>query len=213
MTMKKHLIVTLVIMMTGSMAFAQKKHGGWKDGSAQADKMKTELSLTDQQYASIKSIDEKYKNKFVALRSDSTVNRDTKFKQAKELKTERQKEVYKVLTPEQHAKWQAYKKDQAMMKKEQREKARAEHYEKLKTDLSLTDDQLTKVKDTNERFAAKRRELKKSKTEKSELKKLKAEHEASIKTILSEEQFAKWKAANEKRKDEAREHKGKHRRN
>lgn len=210
--MKKHLVVTLVIMMTGAMAFAQKKHG-WKDGSAQAEKMKTALDLTDQQYASIKSIDEKYKNKFVALRNDSTGNRDAKFKQAKELKTERQKEVYKVLTPEQHSKWQAYKKEQTMMKKVQHEKAKAEHYEKLKTDLSLTDDQLTKVKDTNERFAAKRRDLRKNKTDKSELKKLKAEHEASIKSILSDEQFTKWKAAKEQRKGEAQKRNGKNKRN
>jgi Spy/CpxP family protein refolding chaperone len=176
----------------------------------QAEKMKTELSLDDTQYASIKSIDEKYASQHRMLWKDSTLAREEKAVKHKALRTNQKNEIDAVLTPEQKTKWSAYKEARAEKRKERMNEQRAKRAERLKTALSLTDDQQTKMQQVNDAFKEKlsalRKDSKITKEQKqAELKKISADHEASIKTILSDQQFTKWKEL--KQKD-----KGKHKR-
>jgi hypothetical protein len=187
------------MVMTSTFVFGQKKYGHGR-GEAQVETMKKELVLTDQQYASIKDINAKYKGKHMALRGDSTLKSEAKHDQMKALHKDRQNEIQKVLTPDQQTKWKAYKKQQADLRKEKHKADKAERDAKLKTELSLSDDQFNKLDATNKAFREKYREAKKNNADKTAMKKLADEHEASLKSILSEEQFTKWKAHKEEKK-------------
>jgi hypothetical protein len=205
MIMKKSLMLGAV-MMISTIVFAQHKPGKSHDGEGQAEKMKTELSLSDAQYTSIKSINKKYKDKHNALEKDSTLTGEFRSGQMKNLKKEREKEVYAVLTPEQYAQWKAHKKEESDAKKAQKEEAKAAKDAKMKSDLGLSDEQFTKLDAINDEYKEKRKALEKE-TDKTERKKLAVEHEAKVKTILTAEQFEKWKVYKAEVKEEKKEKK------
>ena len=107
--MKKNVILILLFVFSfASMANAQNK-GDYpkKDKGAMLDKMKEKLSLTDQQVSQIKAIDAKYENEEEAL--------EAKMKSAKDeyraLREKKKAEINKVLTTEQQAKIQEWKKE------------------------------------------------------------------------------------------------------
>lgn len=107
--MKKNVILILLFVFSfASMANAQSK-GDYpkKDKGAMLDKMKEKLSLTDQQVSQIKAIDAKYENEEEAL--------EAKMKSAKDeyraLREKKKAEINKVLTTEQQAKIQEWKKE------------------------------------------------------------------------------------------------------
>ena len=128
--MKKSMLLVGAVMIS-SFIFAQndvatpdkerRDHGG------RGETMKTVLELNDTQISSIKEINKKYGEKGQALKND--------------LGKERQAEINKVLTPEQNKKWTDYKKERADKFTKARE-------DRLKTRLSLSDDQLKTLKST-----------------------------------------------------------------
>ncbi len=77
----------------------------------------------------------------------------------------------------------------------------------MKAELSLTDAQYNKVLDLNKNFTAKAAEARKSSTDKKQtaqaVKALNEEREASLKTILNEDQYKKYVAKKEERKKAA----------
>lgn len=93
--------------------------GGAPDPGARAERLKTELGLTDDQAAKIKAIYEKDQAKNVEemkkLREDTTLSREDKGKKMRELFAATAEEIKPILTPEQQTKW-----------KEEMEKRRAE---------------------------------------------------------------------------------------
>jgi len=199
--MKKSLLL-VAGMMAGSILFAQ-DHQGHKRG--QYESMKTVLSLDEKQDAAIRDINKKHADEYAVLKKDSAQTRDEKKKAGHAIQEQRQKEISAVLTPEQNAKWKAHRKAQAAQRKEQMKQAMEKRDAKLKADLSLSDDQATKMKAADKDFAEKARALgKNGQRDKAEFKKLKADREAKIKTILSTEQYQKWSALK-------KEKKGKHR--
>jgi Spy/CpxP family protein refolding chaperone len=199
--MKANLMVVVAMLMS-SLVFAQGHRNGGGHHGQHADKMKSVLSLTDEQYARVKSIDEKYAAKFSEFRKDSTARRENR-DAMKSLRTQRESEIESVLTPEQNTKWDAHRAEQM---KKHREKRRAHHakmQEHMKSELNLTDDQESRLKSSNEKFRSKLKTW--NDTEKKEnheeFKKYKAEHVAEVKSILTPEQFEKWKSIRkEKRK-------------
>jgi hypothetical protein len=127
MNMKKSLML-VGAMMISSFIFAQQQDAAPQrhDGDRR-ESMKTVLNLDDKQMSSIQEINKKYHEKGQ--------------QQRKGLDQQRQTEISKVLTPEQARKWDSYKKERA-------DKVARMHDERLKKDLSLTDDQLNKLKST-----------------------------------------------------------------
>lgn len=197
-------IMLIAAMMMSTVIFAQ--HPG-KDSIRhrmhRGEQMKTVLSLNDTQYATIKGINKKYAARQFELRKDSAKARDEKFKEAKALRQEKEKEINAVLTPEQQNKWKAYRAARQEKIKAQRQEAAEKHAVRIKTLLSLSDDQLAKLQTVNKEYREKFENLfhehKDSGSDRSEFKKLKAEHDAAIKNILTEEQFRKWTALKEER--------------
>lgn len=203
----KKSFMLVIALMSSTIIFAQKGPGKKHDGEAQAEKMKSELSLNDTQYASIKSINQKYKDKHIAIRKDSTLSKENKMSKMKGLHEEREKEVNAVLTPAQSTKWKTLKKEKTAARKEEHKKEKAERDAKLKSDLSLSDDQFTKLKAANKTFHDKAKNLKKG-TDKAEFKKLHDEHDANVKNILSAEQYQKWQTMKADWKGKRKGHKG-----
>jgi hypothetical protein len=208
--MKKSILI-LVLTMMSTFMFAQHHQGhrkGHGDGSHrnQVEKMKTELSLNDEQYASIKSIDEKYREKHHALKKDSTLAKGSKSTEMKAIHKEREKEITSVLTKDQQEKWKTYQQAKAETRKANHKKEKAERTEKLKTALSLSDDQSSKMEKANQNFHQKMKALKKDRKSKeknmADFKKYRDEHETEIKAILTSEQFEKYETLKQEKRKE-----------
>lgn len=124
--MKKSLML-VGAMMISTFIFAQDVTAPQRHRGNRGETMKTVLALDDKQMGSIEEINKKYHEKGQ--------------EQRKGLNDQRQAEINKVLTPEQSKKWADYKKERA-------NKFATARDQKLKKDLSLSDDQLTKLKST-----------------------------------------------------------------
>jgi Spy/CpxP family protein refolding chaperone len=98
---------------------ARPGRGGPPDAAGRAERLKTELGLTDEQTAKIKAIYEKDQAKnaeeLKKLREDTTLSREEKGKKMREIFAATAEEIKPILTPEQQTKW-----------KEAQEKRRAE---------------------------------------------------------------------------------------
>lgn len=120
--MKKS-IVFLGLMMASSVIFAQRKFDPQAMAARQTEKMKTELTLDDKQYASVKSINDEFANKQQALRGNSALSREDKMKQMKALGMEKNDAIKKVLTADQNTKWEAYRAQQMEHRKKGRNRS------------------------------------------------------------------------------------------
>jgi Spy/CpxP family protein refolding chaperone len=212
--MKKSLMLAGALMMS-TLIFAQNDDDSRGDHHKRrgdrGEEMKTVLSLDDTQYNSIKEINKKYGEKQKALRQDSTMQRDDRFKAHKILQEQRTKEVNKVLTKEQSTKWTSYKKERAEKRKAEFEKRSKERDEKLKSDLSLSDDQLKKLKDARKSTHEKMKDLHEKKAgDKEQYKKVRDEHDAKVKSILTPEQYTKMKDMRAKKGEHKRGHRNRH---
>jgi periplasmic protein CpxP/Spy len=206
--MKK--IITLGLALTISFAMhAQRGQGHQRNpgdaAKAQTEKMKTELNLTDEQYASVRSINFEFAKKASTLRADSSISRDQRHNQLKTIRQEKNAELNKILTKEQQQKWADARKERDIKreaKRGDREGARKEH---LKSTLSLSDDQSARMMDLRKSLHKKVRDVRSDNAltdseKKTRLKALRDEHEASVKSLLSEDQYTKWKEQKASRK-------------
>ena len=203
--MKRSLILAM-LMMVSILTFAQKERKSPVERAAkQTDRMKSELSLSDQQYASIKGINEQYATKREALFKDQSLKGEERKAQSKELRVNQEKEINSVLTPEQKTKLDVLKKERAEKHKAKRIERGKTRAENIKKELALTDDQQQKMLQTTKAFKEKREKIKtdNSLTEenrKAAYKNLKNEYQSEVKGILSEEQFTNWQTMKAERK-------------
>lgn len=105
--MKKR-VVFVGLMMVSTILFAQgggPKHRGFAMGSGRIDRMKSELSLTDDQVTKMKAISEKYVQSFEQLRKDTLITVAASRAKGRKLFADEQSEIKGVLTPVQQAKW------------------------------------------------------------------------------------------------------------
>ena len=199
--MKTRMMVVVMAMLMSSALFAQgRKHGGPHRGEHNADKMKSALNLSDEQYTKVKSINEKYAVKFSEFRKDTVArkhNRDA----MKSLRTERENEISSVLTPDQKTKWNAHREEQKRKHTEKRRDHEA-RVKAMKAELALTPEQEAKLKASNEKFGGKLKGWHDAQRKENhgEIQKLKTEHEAEVKSILTPDQFEKWKIMRQERK-------------
>ncbi len=111
--MKKR-VVFAGLMVISTVLFAQE--GRKFDRSAMASKrierMKSELSLTDDQVTKLQAINEKFTKNFQTLRNDSAITVAASRARARKLVADQKTEVNSVLTTAQQTKWAAYKEKQ-----------------------------------------------------------------------------------------------------
>ena len=110
--MKTRLLV-MVGMMISTTIFAQKNfRDSRKPENTGYERMKRELALSDQQYASIKNIDSRYDKKFGDQRAKFDKRRLEERETMRSLRLEREREMRKVFTPAQSKKWDEYRNTQ-----------------------------------------------------------------------------------------------------
>ncbi len=196
--MRKSLMI-IGAMAIGSIAFAQRE-----------GRMKEVLSLNDAQSESIRKINQKYGDKARAIHDDSTLQGDQRKKAHQDIRKQREAELSQVLTPEQVSKWKAYQQGRADQRRSQHQRRMRHHDERMKESLGLSDDQVGKIQQARAATREQAKALKQSGAGTEEFRKLQDEHEGKIKSILSPEQFSKWKEEQSRRRErmKARSSKG-----
>jgi hypothetical protein len=194
--MKKSLIFVMA-MMVGVFAFAQNTDR--KEMAAkQAEKMRTELSLTDQQVEKIKQIHEKFASSQARLLADTAMARENRVVERKRMNDERMSAIKGVLTEEQQKKWAEFRENQMKRDPSPRRAERAKNQmEELRTLLNLNDEQFDKLVKINNDAIAGVKTLRTDSTVsrenvRSEMRKIKERRNAAIKAVLTEDQYAKF---------------------
>ncbi len=185
--------------------FAQKHDGKHHNHKERLEKMKTELGLSDSQVEQIKAIHQKNKEESKKLRKEAKEGNEESRAKLKANRAETKAEVAQILTPEQR------KKAEALKTERKDPKNRAEkHAEKMKSELSLSDAQTTKVKAALVTKMTKMHDLREKagdeKIDKTERKALKTAFETELKSILSEEQFIKYETIKTEKKAKHKKH-------
>jgi hypothetical protein len=105
MIMKKSMMLA-GLMMVSTIIFAQHHRGDPSTMAAKrSEKMKTDLSLTDDQYTKVKAINEKYAANYSKLRSDTSLTIGTSRKKMEKMRTDQEAQIKSVLTEAQLTKW------------------------------------------------------------------------------------------------------------
>ncbi|WP_291726242.1 Spy/CpxP family protein refolding chaperone [Bernardetia sp.] len=182
------------------------KHG--KHHEERLEKMKEELDLSDAQVEQIKALHEKKREEMKKLRSEAKEENEERRAKMKAHHKEMKAEIDKILTPEQRKKAEALRAEH-----KDPEKRAEKRLEKLKSELSLTDAQASKVKSALVTKMTKMQALKEAAGEervnKDERKALHTAFENELKSILSDEQFKKYEEikAEKKGKHKHKKHK------
>jgi hypothetical protein len=103
--MKKS-VMFLAVMMTSSIIFAQ-RHQGDPNGTGRSERLKKELSLSDDQYSKVKAIKIKFAERQASIRKDTSLTQGMAQKQMKNLRSEQETELKSVLTADQWNKYAA----------------------------------------------------------------------------------------------------------
>lgn len=180
----KRIVMMLVAVTIAAAGFGQHRHGHFYRQSNRGPGIKETLGLDSAQYASIKDINKKYHQKARTVRFDTSQSIDAKRKNLKSLHDAKQKEISGVLTPDQEKKWETVKKERRERRQEAREAFKQAREDRIKSNLSINDEQLEKMR----------------KARKESFDQAQKEYEKKLKSILSDDQFKKWKEMDGKRK-------------
>jgi len=124
-------IVVVAMMMVSTLMFAQSRHGNQQDRQEKRlEKMKSELSLTDDQYGKIKAIASEFASSRAAIRKDTSLTRGATFNKMKSLRADEEKQINEVLTKEQQAKWTELKAKREEERKKGMDGRHGEHKKK-----------------------------------------------------------------------------------
>jgi hypothetical protein len=105
-------LVLLGSIALASPAFSQSEHhhqggGSQQNGAREQDytKLKTDLGLSDEQVTSWKNLEEQYKTKQKDLRSNTALSEVDKKTQMKQLRSDKEMDLKKILTTDQYNKF------------------------------------------------------------------------------------------------------------
>lgn len=165
------------------------RHGKHKGGFGK------ELNLTDAQKQQIKALNEEYRGKMKALRSNDDAKLGDVKKQSQALKEEQRAKMQNILTAEQKAKLA----EQKEQRKTEAKAKGAKRFEQMQKDLNLTADQSAKLKTQNEQFRTQAEAIKNNASlsqdqKKEQFKALMQQRKESMKSILTAEQLQKMEA-------------------
>lgn len=95
-------------MMMSTIIFAQ-RHQGDSKGAGRSERMKKELSLSDDQFSKVKAMRLKFAERHATIRRDTSLTQGTARKQMGKLRAEQETELKGVLTTDQWTKYAAMK--------------------------------------------------------------------------------------------------------
>ncbi len=157
-----------------------------------------DLQLTDEQKAKAKAINEEFRTKMKALKSDDNITMGEFKKRESALKKERIEKLEAILTPEQKEKVKEGKENTA----ENIDKM----MDKMKTDLNLSESQTTKIKAIHTAYAAKIKAIRDNddltpEEKKQQILEVSKARRAEVDTVLTKEQIKKRDEILKERKD------------
>lgn len=202
--MKKNVIL-LGLMIVSTIVFAQGKVDPAERSARQSERMKKELSLDDVQTKAIAAINEEYAVKRAEVFRDSKLSQEAKREKLGALHKEKQSAINKVLTTEQTQKLADLRK-QRMEKHASRKHVRHDdRATRMQKDLSLSDEQTSKIKAIDKEFGEKFRTLRSDSTLakddfRNKAMELRKEYKQETKSVLTQEQYEKWQEKKKKRK-------------
>jgi hypothetical protein len=198
--MKKLLIPLSFCLFAISSISAQEK-GGFENkkplhGKHQA--IAEKLNLTAQQQQQMKTIQQDFKTKAKALKSNDNITLGNFKKKMQELKEQRKAQVSAILTDDQKAKMKAGRENKM------KQNATA-HFERLKTELQLTEDQQVSLKKKQTEVQQQMKAIHQNEALTKEQKKeqilaLNKERKDYLKSVLNAEQVQKLEAMKPARK-------------
>ena len=162
-----------------------------------AAKMKSELSLSDEQFNRIKTLDEKFRNDQAKLRADTSLTRENIITARKEMQLEREKEIKRVLSKEQYEKWTSMMSRQPPPSRQS--PGSLDVMAEMKKEVGLNDDQVKGIKSLNETMTSKFRKLRSDTTitgrnKSHAIRATLEERNEKVKQLLTEEQYEKFVA-------------------
>jgi periplasmic protein CpxP/Spy len=221
----KKIILSLFAILFAIGAFAQKGPKTEKTleemATKRADKLKTELSLTDEQRTKVYQAHFDKMTKMKAIKAKNLEDKKAIAKEMKPVNDSFQANMKSILTTDQFTQWEVAKKNEQATRKEKR-KERAKKSElsaeemankkadKLKSELTLTDEQRTKVyqaqlEKITQMKAIKAKNLEDKKAKAKEVKPVNEAFQAKMKTILTPEQLTKWEEMKKNQKEKGKE--------
>jgi len=209
--MKKLLLLLTILASVSLTSFAQTHKGEGRRGKNHD--FKKELNLSAKQQEKMKSLNEEFKGKFNALKSDESLTKENKREKMKELSNDKKTKIQALLTPEQKTKMNSMHEKKMQASKNDRKKS-DKRSGKMRADLNLTDSQKTQMKSLKESFRNEMKSLKENSSLSKEAKDQKRKemataHRDQVKSILTPEQQAKMKENFSKDKNDSRK-KGKY---
>jgi Spy/CpxP family protein refolding chaperone len=170
----------------------QKSGYGKKHGRFDRQEMAQKLNFTDEQKQQLKSINENFKSQVQELNNDKSISAEELKEKKQTLGKERMEKVQALLTPDQKAQMEQFRKEG----KQNGKMGDAKRMEKMKSTLNLSDEQVTKMKAQREEFKSKAEAIKNNESlsadqKNEQLKSLRDERKNSFKGILTPDQVKK----------------------
>lgn len=163
-----------------------------------------QLNLSDAQKQQAKSLKENYKTQYKQLEENKNSMSQQDYQSKKEqIRKEQRLKFESILTADQKAKIKDLRKDQ----KAKREGMQSKKMDRMKSNLSLSDDQVSKMQNHHETFKAQAKAIKENNSLTDEQKKenlmdLRKRSQEDEKTILTAEQLQKKEALKKNRMHE-----------
>ena len=213
--MKKIIVAALATIFIVSIAAAQapktRQHG--KQGQHHGAQMKhskhkmgKHLNLSAEQKTQAKTIHENFRKQVTDLKKNDKITMGEYKKQMASLQKDRKAKMEALLTPEQKAKIAEGKK-----KMEEHAQVRnAARLEKMKINLGLKEEQVSKIKQQQESFKNKAKAIRDNESlsheqKKEQMKSLAKERKESFKSILTKEQQEKLESRRKEMKNKREE--------
>lgn len=191
--MKNGLLLT---WMLAGMVLISHAQGDSSPNNRRLEKLKTELSLSDDQVAKFKEANEKFRTGQMRLRGDTSLTRAELMAERKKMFEAREQTIKKIFTKEQHAKWMAMKPQQG--RQPGRSDQRENYMERMKRTLGLNDEQVDKIQVINEDISKRFKELRSDTTatkaaNAKAFRSISEERNARMKEVLTEDQYVKFR--------------------
>jgi len=206
--MKTKSAMLIIFMVASTIMFAQRRES--RNPEARADRlneyMKKELSLTDNQYEKVKAINEAFGDRFRKLRKDSTISKEASRDEIKKIRDEHAAALKGVLTDKQYAQWTA-------LENSHKERFAGNRADYMKKELSLSDEQYSKVNAINKNFGERLKTLRNDstmsrETARAEFRKIRDEKNVALKGVLTPDQYNKWISMKAKRSHDRKRREG-----
>lgn len=195
--MKKIFIAAAALLMSTAALQAQTKDDAKTSHhkGLQGRKQMSGLNLNDDQKKQVKELNESYHKQFADLKKNTSMSVGDFRTKSAALRKEQHEKMQSILTPEQKNQLAAQRKVMAGRMKE----GQAKRFDKMKTQLGLTDEQSRKLKESQEGVQTKIKSIREDKSltddqKKEQVKAVFKQQKEQFKSVLTPEQLEKMKA-------------------